>query len=86
VPRVLHRLSDARIRRVRKPGMYCDGGGLYLQVGTGADGSVTKSWIFRFNDGREHQMGLGPLSVVGLAEAREKAVEARKLRLDGRSH
>src|SRR5215471_8297918 len=83
MPRTLHRLTDARVKRVRKPGMYCDGGGLYLNVGTGADGAITKSWIFRFNDGRERQMGLGALAIVGLAEARQRAVQARKLRLDG---
>src|SRR5262249_49168609 len=31
----------------------------------------------------ERQMGLGPLATVGLAEARQKALEARKLRLEG---
>src|SRR5262249_25135089 len=84
MPRTLHRLTDARIRRVRKPGMYCDGGGLYLHVSAGADGAVNRSWIFRYNDGKgERQMGLGPLATVGLAEAREKALAAGMLRLEG---
>ena len=62
--------------------MYHDGLGLYLQVGH--DGGA-KSWIFRYHvEGRgDRQMGLGPLHTVGLAEARERARQARLMRLDG---
>jgi integrase len=68
--------------------MLCDGGGLYLTVSAGPDGTVHKSWIFRFarvENGRqiERQMGLGPTHTVTLAEAREKALAARKLRFEG---
>ncbi|WP_313573707.1 Arm DNA-binding domain-containing protein [Brevundimonas sp.] len=60
--------------------MYADGGGLYLQVSR----SGTKSWIFRFAlSGREREMGLGPLHTVSLSEARDLALEARKLKLRG---
>lgn len=60
--------------------MYADGGGLYLQVSR----SGTKSWIFRFAlDGREREMGLGPLHTIGLSEARALATEARRLKLEG---
>jgi integrase len=60
--------------------MYADGGGLYLQV-TNAD---ARSWIFRYAvDGRERYMGLGPAHTISLADAREKALECRKLRLAG---
>jgi len=56
-----------------------DGGGLYLQVSPGG-----RSWVFRYRAGnRERWMGLGPLRDVSLAEAREKASRARKLRLEG---
>ncbi|MFN4040060.1 MAG: Arm DNA-binding domain-containing protein [Brevundimonas sp.] len=62
------------------PGMYADGGGLYLQVSR----SGSKSWIFRYAmEGREREMGLGPLHTVSLSEARELALEARKLKLRG---
>jgi integrase len=45
----------------------------------------TKAWLFRFErDGRERQMGLGPVSTLSLAEARERARECRKILLDGR--
>lgn len=60
--------------------MYADGGGLYLQISR----SGTKSWIFRYAlDGRSREMGLGPLHSVTLAEARDFALEARKLKHRG---
>ena len=63
--------------------MHGDGGGLWLQVTAGPDG-LRKSWLFRFEvAGRERQMGLGPLGDVTLAQARDKAADARKLRSDG---
>lgn len=60
--------------------MYADGGGLYLQVSR----SGTKSWIFRYAiNGREREMGLGPLHTITLADARSLATEARRLKLSG---
>jgi integrase len=65
-------------------GMHADGGGLYLQCTRGTDGSVRRSWLFRFAaNGRERQMGLGSLDEVSLAEARLKAADCRKLRQAG---
>jgi integrase len=78
-----------------KPGYHNDGAvpGLYLQISsTGA-----ASWVFRFTDPnkqldkpRTREMGLGTLGLaslnrtgVGPAEARDKAREARRLRLAG---
>src|SRR5262249_39070054 len=44
----------------------------------------SRSWVFRYRaNGRERWMGLGPLRDVTLAEARDKALAARKLRLEG---
>src|SRR5207237_7362406 len=62
------------------PGMYADGKGLYLRIGpTGA-----KSWVFRYrNDGQRHDLGLGPYPDISLADARERATEQRRLRLNG---
>ena len=34
-------------------------------------------------NGRRREMGLGPLAILSLAEARERANECRKMRLDG---
>jgi integrase len=64
--------------------MHPDGGGLYLQATQGADEAINRSWIFRFAmNGRERHMGIGSLQDVGLAAARQKAADARKLRAQG---
>jgi integrase len=78
--RVIGKLTALGVTQAKKRGYYSDGGGLFLQVGaTGA-----KSWVFRFRQaGRLHEMGLGPTHTVTLAEARQKALESRKLRLEG---
>jgi Arm DNA-binding domain len=63
--------------------MYNDGAGLYLQV-TKRRTRVAKSWIYRFVlRGRERQMGLGSVNALSMAEARIKAAECRKLKLEG---
>jgi hypothetical protein len=63
-----------------KPGYHGDGNGLYLQVGV----TGRKSWVFRFKEaGKLREMGLGSLHTIGLAEAREKARDCRRMRLDG---
>ncbi len=60
--------------------MYPDGGGLYLQV----TGESRKSWIYRYTmAGHTREMGLGAFHTIGLAEARQRATECRKLRMDG---
>ena len=65
------RLTHMQTVRVATPGIYADGGGLYLQVTIGRDGSARKSWLFRFSlHGRARHMGLGPFEQVSLAEAR----------------
>ena len=78
--RVYDRLSVLTVRHLQAPGRYPDGGGLYLQIGpTGG-----KSWIFRYRHaGRERQMGLGPLQLVPLAQAREQARDIRMQRYRG---
>jgi integrase len=78
--RQVGKLNPSKVKNATKPGLYGDGGGLYLNVGpTGG-----KSWIFRFMlRGKAREMGLGPLHTIGLAEARERAMMARRLRLDG---
>jgi integrase len=63
-------------------GWHCDGRGLYLQVTAGAGGSISRSWVYRYGT-KSRYMGLGPLADITLAEARTKALAARKLRLDG---
>jgi integrase len=78
--RASNRLSAVEVKNAIEKGMHHDGGGLYLQVSAGG----AKSWIFRFMlDGRAREMGLGPLHTIPLAEARKRAAECRKMRLDG---
>jgi integrase len=78
--REIGKLSPAKVRHLGKPGLYGDGGGLWLNIGPGG----TKSWIYRFMlDGRAREMGLGPLHTIGLSEARDRARAARRLCLDG---
>jgi integrase len=76
------------VEKAKKPGRYCDGGGLWLQVSQWG----TKSWIFQYSSptetkkrngrevGRVRQLGLGAYGKhdVTLADAREKAGELRK--------
>jgi integrase len=77
--RAIHRLSDRKVKNASE-GLHADGGNLLLQVTVGAAGQLNRSWLFRFAlHGRERRMGLGSYPDVGLAEAREKAADARKL-------
>jgi integrase len=78
--RTIGKLTALAVTQARRRGYYGDGGGLFLQVS--ANGA--KSWVFRFKEtGKLREMGLGPVHTIGLAEAREKARDCRKLRLDG---
>lgn len=62
-----------------KDGTHADGGGLYLVVR-----GTARSWIYRFQmAGRRREMGLGSAVVYGLADARRKRDEARRLVADG---
>jgi integrase len=73
--RPINRLSAMLVSKITAPGYYCDGAGLYLQVSP----SGSKSWIFRYRiDGRQREMGLGPLIGLSLAEARTAAATYRK--------
>jgi integrase len=78
--RTIGKITALAVDRAKSRGYYGDGGGLWLQVSaTGA-----KSWVFRFKKaGKLREMGLGPVHTIGLAEAREKARDCRRMRLDG---
>jgi integrase len=78
--RVTNKLTALGVARAKKPGRYGDGGNLYLQVGDGG----SKAWLFRFMlAGTSREMGLGPIDLVSLSEAREAARVCRKLLLQG---
>lgn len=70
------RLKPLDVARTSDPGLYGDGGGLYLQV----KGDGGRSWLYRYKlNGKARAMGLGGLNTVSLREARQLAAECRKL-------
>jgi integrase len=78
--RTIGRLTALKVDKTKRPGMYADGGGLYLRVTR----EGTKNWVFRFMlNGRPRWMGIGPLALYGLQEVRGKALDARRLRHEG---
>ena len=73
-------LNVKQIEALTEPRTYRVSKSLYLQIGP----TGTKAWLFRYTkDGRAHGMGLGPLDLVTLAEARDRTLTCRKLLLDG---
>jgi integrase len=77
----INKLSGVVLSRLIKPGLYGDGGGLWLQV----SGTTARSWVFRYAiRGKRHQMGLGSINTIDLATARAKARVCRQLLLDGK--
>lgn len=82
--RGINKLSARAVAAAKEPGLYSDGAGLYLQVADVGGNGPTKSWIFRFMlDRRSRKMGLGSLNTFSLAEARERARQARQQLADG---
>jgi len=72
--RVHNRLTALSVQRKQKPGMYADGDGLYLRVSP----TGSRSWLFRYRwRDKRRDMGLGSAETVSLAEARQKAGNAR---------
>jgi integrase len=69
------RLTALDVKRLRKPGRYGDGLGLYLAVSE----SGAKSWVFLWSrHGRRRAIGLGSATAVSLADARNLAAEKRQ--------
>lgn len=80
--RAVKRLSARSAATATKPGRHADGDGLYLVV----DASGAKRWLFLFRwQGKLKEMGLGGLSTVTLAEARELAGDARRVLKGGQN-
>jgi integrase len=97
--RTIGKLKALNVAREKRPGMYGDGGGLWLQVTSAG----ARSWVFRYRVaehdpatgeflrhpatgkvlGRAREMGLGSAAVVTLDAARERAVECRRMREQG---
>jgi len=79
--RSIERLKALTVERsLKRPGMYCDGGGLWLSVSS----PTSASWLFRYQlRGRAREMGLGPARDISLHEARTAAAAARKMKAMG---
>ena len=71
-----HKLSIAEVRSLaKKPGRHRVSDGLYLQVD-----DRRASWLLRYMiAGKARSMGLGPLELVSLGDAREAAIKAAAL-------
>ena len=74
-------LSATRVKALKDPGRFSDGGGLHLFISKAG----RKSWVQRITvDGRRRDIGLGGFPSVSLAQAREKAAENRAAVAGGR--
>jgi hypothetical protein len=87
--RTIGRLTQKQVINAKPPKdtravLLADGGGLYLQCTLGADDSVRRSWTFRYQmDFKRHELGLGALHTIGLADARERARQFRQQIIEG---
>lgn len=94
MPSHIKKLTALSVASLKKPGLYGDGDGLFLQVTVGKKGAVRKSWVVRFRipgpEGKVRnrrgeeiaktfEMGLGPANHVSLQTAREEAAKAKAL-------
>lgn len=68
------KLTTRRVQTA-KAGKYSDGGNLYLIVAPAG----SRKWVLRFTwRGKAKEMGLGSATTVTLAEARDRAITARR--------
>lgn len=78
--RIRNKLNVRQLPQFVEPGVYSDGGGLYLRVRK----TKSRSWLYIYSlNGKRREMGLGSDLDVSLAKAREKAAEARAWVLEG---
>ncbi len=77
------KLTARRVERMRKPGRYGDGGTLFLVV-TEHKGRIRKQWVQRLViHGTRRDMGLGGFPFVSLTEARDLALDNRRIARKG---
>ena len=70
-------LSARKIETLKTPGMYSDGGTLFLRLAPGG----SKQWVQRLTvKGRRRDIGLGGYPLVSMADAREAAFNNRQAR------
>lgn len=77
----LERIKPIELTRlVKRPGLHADGRGLYLKVAP----TGSASWILRYMlNGKAHTMGLGSYPEITLRQARDRALDARRLKASG---
>lgn len=78
MPKIAAALSAAQVAKLAEAGLYAVGGvaGLQLRIDPGG----SRHWILRVTVGRKRRdIGLGGFPTVALAQARERAREAREL-------
>jgi len=74
------KFTARKVESLKEPGHHVDGDGLALVIGK----SGGKSWVLRtMVRGKRRDIGLGGVSWVSLAEAREKARALRKIAREG---
>ncbi len=74
-------LSAAQLSKLSTPGLYRAERNLYLQIHRNG----ARSWVLRYQaGGRRRVMGLGPVRIVPLTEARARALRAQRDLLDGK--
>ena len=70
------KLTNKLVRVINEPGFYGDGNTLFLRVAPGG----SKQWVQRLTvHGRRRNIGLGGVNWVTLAEAREAALDNRRI-------
>jgi len=73
-------MSARAVAALTEPGRYAVGHGAYLQISQWK----TRSWIFRYlRNGRARHVGMGSFEYVTLSEARERAIEYRRMLANG---
>src|SRR6516225_2349599 len=86
--RIVGRLKSRQIANAKPPRGkdsidISDGGNLLLQVTRGKGGHIRRSWTFKYElAAKRHELGLGPVHTIGLAEARDRARAMRQMYLD----
>lgn len=78
--RARNKLNVKQVGSLTEPGIYSDGGGLYLRIRDSG-----RSWFFIGTlNGKRFELGLGSALDVTLARARDRADEVRTMLLDGK--
>lgn len=78
-------LTDTEVRNAKLPDgknelVLTDLPGLYLRLRRGANGTVTKSWLYRYTFlGAKRKLTLGPYPQLSLADARIALIEQQRL-------